>query len=57
MMIDGHLDDFGADIADRLERARRVEPVEAEDNVGCADCVRGLGGEHRATGRAGMEIM
>src|SRR4029079_312741 len=57
MMIDGHLDDFGAGITDGLERASRVEPVEAEDNVSRADCVRRLGSEHRATGRASMEIM
>ena len=56
-MIDGHLNDLGADIANGLECARRVEPVEAEDNVSCADCIRRLGSEHRATGRAGMEIM
>ena len=57
VMIDRHLNDLGGDIADGLERARQVEPVEAEDDVGCADCIRRLGREHRATGRAGMEIM
>ncbi len=56
-MIDRNLDDLGGNTADGLERARRVEPVEAEDDVGCANCVGRLGSEHGATGRASMEIM
>jgi len=57
MMIDGHLDELGTDIADGLESARRVEPVETEDHIGRANGVGGFLRKYRAAGRAGLELL
>ena len=56
-MIDGHLNDFGRDIADRLERSCDVKPIETENDVGAPNGIGCFRRQHCAARGTGMQTM